>query len=226
MSDLEHRLTERKRAAKRNSYRNGCCSVQHLCPAHYEIARHYKRKRKPYADLRIEEIECVMRGRYGDILPDDEIGRCFVFVLANHMGEAGRIRVMLANYAPWYPEDDGDELIRRVERRRTKWRADTLAKFLNVTYAERAEHGLRTIGACDMPKKERTKLRRERYRERERELGRLRQAKRRQANGAKPQAESASRTKPWLAFGISRSTWERRGKPPPEWAGISEYRAA
>jgi hypothetical protein len=216
MSDLEQRLTERKRGAERNGYRNGCCSPRHLCPAHREIARHYKRKRKPfmYADKRIEEIEPVMFGRYGEVLPDDEMGRRFVTVLANHMGEAKRIRIMLANHAPWYPEDDADDLIRRVERRRTKLSADSLAKYLNVTYAERTKYGLRTIGAYDMPKEERTKLRRERYQERKRELDRVWQEKRRRANGAKPQAESASRTKPWLAAGFkSRSTWERHGKP-------------
>jgi hypothetical protein len=183
---------------------------------HAEIARRYS---KPFhfAEKRIEEVEDIALHRYGDILPEDEMGRRFVFVLANHMGEAKRILIMLANRAPWYPEDDADELIARVERRRTRWKPDTLAKFLNVTYAEHKDHKLRTIGALDMPKAERKALRRARYRERERGLDRLRKTKRRRANGAKPHAESASRTKPWEAAGYScRRTWERRGKPPPE----------
>jgi hypothetical protein len=49
--------------------------------------------------------------------------------------------------------------------------------------------------------------------ERGRQAWRKKQSSRRVA-GAKPHAESASRTRPWEAFGISRSTWERRGKPP------------
>jgi hypothetical protein len=58
-------------------------------------------------------------------------------------------------------------------------------------------------------------LRREKYRERERMLGRKRQAKWRRTNCATPRAESASRTKPWLAAGYKcRSTWERHGKMP------------
>jgi hypothetical protein len=171
-------------------------------------ARHYKRKRKPfvYADKRVKEIEGVMFGRYGDILPDEEIGRRFVTVLANHMGEARRIRALLAEYAPWYDEDDADELIRRVEHHRTKWRADSLAKFLNVTYAERAEHELRTIGACDMPKEERAKIRQERYRGRKRMLDRVWQEKQRRAAGKVTrevyEAASASRLKPWVAAGF------------------------
>jgi hypothetical protein len=216
MHDLVQRALERKRAPYDANYRNGCCSARHLCPAHREIARRYKRKRKPfvYADKRIEDIERVMCGLYGDILPDDDAGRRFVFALANHMDEAKRIRVMIANHAPWYPEDDADELIRRIERHRTKWRADSLAKFLGITYAERTRDGLRTIGACDVPKEERTRLRRERYRERERMLDRTRKSKRRRANGAKPHAESASRIEPWLAAGYKcRRTWERHGKP-------------
>jgi hypothetical protein len=117
----------------------GRCSgngFRHLCRAHAKIARKYRRPFS-FRDRRVEEIECVAFGLYdGDILPNDEKGRRFVFALANHLGEATRIRIMLANHAPWYDEDDADELIRRVERKRTQWSADSLAKFLGVTYAE------------------------------------------------------------------------------------------
>ena len=40
-----------------------------------------------------------------------------------------------------------------------------------------------------------------------------RKVAKRRANGVKPIDHSLSRTKPWEAFGISRRTWERRGKP-------------
>jgi hypothetical protein len=186
---------------------------RHLCRAHAKIARKYKRLFS-LRDRRVEDIEHLARCHYSDALPDDARGRRFVFALANHMRDATRIRIMISNYAPWYPEDDADDLIRRVERRPTKWSADSLAKFLKVTYAEHTKYRLGTIGAVDVPKQERKRRRQEKYRERKRALDRAWQAKQRRANGATPRAESASRTKPWLAAGFkTRRTWERHGKP-------------
>jgi hypothetical protein len=193
--------------------RNGR-SQGHLCSEHAEIARRYRAARKPFvfADKRLEELERLMRHQHGRTLPDNDEGRRFVTVLANHLGEAKRIRIWLNDHAPWYGEDDADELIERVERRRTRWRADTIAstKWLNVSYAERLALGLETIGAFDMPKEQRKQLRRERYRPKHRQNDRRWKAKQRRAKGCKPreqyEAESASRTRPWEAFGISRST--------------------
>jgi hypothetical protein len=48
------------------------------------------------------------------------------------------------------------------------------------------------------------------WRERKGEKARTRQERRRRKNGAKPQAESERRNKPWKAEGISRRTWYRR----------------
>jgi len=77
-----------------------------------------------------------------------------------------------------------------------------------VSDAERTDLRIWTIGAYDVPKAERLKRRKEN--------DRLDAKARRQARGAKPRELSASRTQPWEAFGISRSTWERRGKPLPQ----------
>jgi hypothetical protein len=79
------------------------------------------------------------------------------------------------------------------------WKADTLAKRLNLLSDERDRLKIRTIGAVDLNLKQRKERRRERDRL-------VKQVKRRAA-GAKPQAQSACRTKPWLAKGISRSKW-------------------
>jgi hypothetical protein len=51
---------------------------------------------------------------------------------------------------------------------------------------------------------------RERRRERARAADRDRKERARRAKGAKPRAQALSRTRPWDAEGISRSTWERR----------------
>src|SRR5262249_13253202 len=79
---------------------------------------------------------------------------------------------------------------------------------LHVSDAERTALKIWTIGAYDVPKAERIKRRKEKRR--------LADKARRQARGGKSRELSASRTRPWEGFGISRSTWERRGKPLPQ----------
>jgi hypothetical protein len=86
------------------------------------------------------------------------------------------------------------------------WTADNLARFLGVTYAQRQALGIRTIGSIDVKKGARRVLRQRK--------DRLYRERKRRAAGARPRAEyeanSLSRIKPWLAEGISRSTWERK----------------
>jgi hypothetical protein len=203
-------------------FKNGCCSARHLCPRHREIARRYGREHRFNLDSeRLDELHRLARARYGGTLPDNADGRRFAFVLAHVVGEPNRIRANLAELAPWYPDDDADKLIRAVAKRRYRWSADAIAspKWLNVSNAERDKLGLKTIGAYDMPKAEREKLRRDRYRPRKRTLGRAWRQRDRRKQGKPTRAEwlanSASRTKPWEAFGWCRRTWERHGKPAP-----------
>jgi hypothetical protein len=100
-------------------------------------------------------------------------------------------------------------------------RAATVGRNLDVTAEERWACDIRTMRAVDetpadaeAERKERDRERKRRKRraadkqarKRERERGR----RRRTAKGARPRAESLSRTRPWEARGISRSTWERR----------------
>jgi hypothetical protein len=196
-------------------FRNGCCSARHPCPAHREIAHRYRAGSRFVFDLnseRRDELIHLAHARYGDALPDNDEGERFACVMAHHISEPNRVRAYLDAAAPWYDEDDADKLIKSVARKPYRWTADTLAsaKWLNVSYEERQRLGLRTIGAFDMPKKEREALRRKDYRERKRELKR----RRRRANGMRPraqyEAESLSRTKPWETAGMSRATWYRR----------------
>jgi hypothetical protein len=75
-----------------------------------------------------------------------------------------------------------------------------------VTYAQRQALGIRTIGSIDVKKGARRVLRQRK--------DRLYRERKRRAAGARLRAEyeanSLSRIKPWLAQGISRSTWERK----------------
>jgi len=83
---------------------------------------------------------------------------------------------------------------------------DGWARALGLKYERRQFIGITTIGAIDVNKRERARLRK--LRRRQREEGH------RRALGARSQLESLSRTKPWKAEGMSRRTWYRRRKRP------------
>jgi len=91
-----------------------------------------------------------------------------------------------------------------------------------LSYAERCTLDIRTIGAFDVPKAKRAKLQKEKRRQRDRN----RKDEQRRAAGALARADylanSFSQARPWEAFGISRRTWERRGKPMPQAEAISD----
>jgi hypothetical protein len=84
--------------------------------------------------------------------------------------------------------------------------ADSLARFLGVTYPQRQRLGITTIGSVDVSRRAR-RLMRKRAR-------RLYWERRRRSRGARPRTEyvesSLMRIEPWKAEGISRRTWYRR----------------
>jgi hypothetical protein len=82
--------------------------------------------------------------------------------------------------------------------------ADNLAKFLGVTYEQRQQLGLTTIGSVNVGKRARKELRKLRDRK-------AKECKRR-AMGMRSQSQSLSATKPWRELGMSRRTWYRRNK--------------
>jgi hypothetical protein len=81
------------------------------------------------------------------------------------------------------------------------WKADSVARFLGVTYRQRTLLGLTTIGACDFSRRRR-KLQRK-------HKDRMHQERKRRERGARPQSQSLSQTRPWEAMNMSRRTWER-----------------
>ena len=86
-----------------------------------------------------------------------------------------------------------------------------MARMLDVTAEERWLCKIQTIAAVDETEAQAEARRREDRRAWDRERDRRRRA----AAGATPRHQSLSATRPWEAFGISRRTWERRGKPDP-----------
>lgn len=170
---------------------------------------------------RIIEIEMVLWDRYPSReLPDDDAGRADLRIVLHHIGRhtspniESAMRTWIAKHTPWLDEDEGDALIRYYLASKKKLpKADTLAGFLGLKYADRKRLGVRTIGAIDATKAERKAMRKAE----QRLADKARQEANRRAAGAKPHAESASRAQPWLDAGYKcRRTWERHGKRPPK----------
>jgi hypothetical protein len=106
--------------------------------------------------------------------------------------------LVLEHSAAWFAQLDSEAA---AEPRRPL-KADEVAAIVRMTAAERRAIGATTIGAVDMPKRERTKLRKE--------AKRAREERRRRAAGAKSRRASVNATRPWVEEGISRRTWFRR----------------
>lgn len=101
-------------------------------------------------------------------------------------------------------DTDAEQVIAGARQRRPIFNADKLGRYLRLSDAARSRTGIRTIGACDVSKRERTLRRKQRARERQERLRRRR--------GARPRSQSLSRVRPWEAEGISRRTWYRQRK--------------
>ena len=123
--------------------------------------------------------------------------------MVNHLAMLANPRLRIEDWlrrcAPWLDQALVDHLVAKAIASPIRWKADTLAKRLNLTSEERARLKIRTIGAVDLDKEQRKDRRRAYDRQ-------AKEAKRRAA-GTRPQAQSASRTKPWIVLGISRSKW-------------------
>jgi hypothetical protein len=171
--------------------------------------------------LRIAELNRLLTARHGgEVLADDDAGRDDVELVAHHLARcdvdpARRIASWIQLRAPWMPVGEREQLITRVLAKPLRWRADSLARRLNLTEAERRRLRTWTIGAVDFDRDQRRQARAARKRERDRKRAADRRAAARLlAGGRKTRtdyiATALSTTKPWKAAGISRRTWERR----------------
>lgn len=199
--------------------------------ANARVRRHQAKKRNgaPFsiAKRRITELTRLYADRYGPTLPDDDAGLDDARIIVRHMLHAGdphRAHRWLIEHTPWMPAPEREMVIRNAGSRAKLPKADTLARRLGLTFADRQRLNITTIGAIDADAEARKWLRRERDRQRK--------AARRRARGARPRHEyegnSVSRLKPWLTLGISRATWYRRTKtaPPVETPGRRETSAS
>lgn len=176
-----------------------------------------RRKSAPYDpnNRRIRELSKLAKERYPDgcgdyVLPDTPVGQRLAVALITHLACAGpRKSRWLSNFCaarvPWLDPDEIDVTQLHPDR------AQELGNLLQLTAAVRDELHITTIAPCDQTPEQRAALRKERKRLRDRERRRAqRQAARRMTRAAYLAANSVSKTKPWLALGISRATWFRR----------------
>ncbi|MGR9496967.1 hypothetical protein ACU8OJ_09345 [Rhizobium leguminosarum] len=178
---------------------------------------------------RMREIEKLIRHRHGDIVPEADDALIYVEVIASLALVEFKeefVDVVLGwatRWLPWAGKADIEDVIyERTKLRFSPLSADALGHALHLSYAERSTLNIRTIGAFDVPKRKRAKLQKEKRRQRDRS----RKEEQRRAAGALSRADylanSFSQARPWEAFGISRRTWERRGKPMPDPETISD----
>jgi hypothetical protein len=154
--------------------------------------------------IRIRDLHRLFRRRYcGEfyIFPDDDAGREDLAILASFYIHDRHLIRNIKVRAPWLIGDDLDDFLSSIVHP-IEWTSAKLADALNLHEAERVELGIVSIGAVDVTPEQRKAKRKARNRERKRET--------RRAKGAKPQARSKSRLKPWNSEGISRATWYRR----------------
>jgi hypothetical protein len=120
------------------------------------------------------------------------------------------LRKWAEKWAPRVAANKIDSVIARAIRKPRRWRADTAAKLLRLTMAERTAANIKTIGATDCDKAARAEQRKQRKRDRQR----ARDEANRRARGAKCRKEYIAKSVAALAraSGISRSTYYRRAK--------------
>jgi hypothetical protein len=162
---------------------------------------------------RIGALNKLFAHRYGGarhdyVFPDDDAGLEDLKILLHHYcwnNPLAMTRVIELR-APWVNDKQAANLIEQVEFDPLKWRSETLGKLLNFTGREWRQLRIRTITPVDMSRDERRY-----YSE---VLRKARRKIKRVLKGGKPRAtyegNSLSRTKPWVAQGISRTTWYER----------------
>lgn len=179
-----------------------------------EIALRYKRRGRPdISALRLRDLSELFARRYGHEWPDTETARADLVVIAHHLAALPgdprkRVLSWLKGKASWLSLKDADELLGDAIMKPRRWRADKLAWRLKLIEEDRKACRITTIGAIDLSRNQRAARRRE--------AKRLAKEVKRRAAGAKPRAEylaAARSSKPWLALGMSRASWFRRGKP-------------
>jgi hypothetical protein len=167
--------------------------------------------------LRQGDLIRLCQHRFGAVLPDDDAGRDSLLDLLCLASLATvdpekKMSNILEIRAPWMDAIEAEASVNIVNRMPIgdRWRiSKELGKRHRLTSAERERLGLRNIAPYDMSKEQLAEQRRAKDRARKR---RQRIEQKRSSRGAylAQFANSINKTKPWLAFGISKSAYYKR----------------
>jgi hypothetical protein len=164
--------------------------------------------------LRLYDMQAIFRARYGYALPDDDAGLsdlndllCVISTAANT--PETKMDHAVWQWAPWLDPDKAAAMIDFICRMPMPQRDLTryeLGRRQNVTMQVYLNLGLKQIWPHDM-----TVAQMQQYRKARDTVSR---EQRRRRAGVLTRADyvtkSHSKTKPWLADGVCRRTWERR----------------
>jgi hypothetical protein len=161
---------------------------------------------KPYSfdDKRADELIALAHDLHGPTLPSTPQTSDQVFAIANYLtDEPHRFKKWLADAAPWYCEDDADELLERLNRKRYRFRSTKLAQLFDVTWERKKRLGLETIIAKDTPA-DMIEAAKRRQRERDQQY----HHKQRRRLGMKIRTKSASQPKPPTEQRLMGDPWQ------------------
>jgi hypothetical protein len=163
--------------------------------------------------VRLGHVRRLLLHRYGPKLPNDDAGaddlRILLHVKAQCYVPKRREQALLSEIelsAPWMTNVTAAALAAEIAAKPMRLKADTLGRMLNLDWMTRERLRLWQIGAVDDDAEGRKRRRKQRHAER---MWRKRRAEGR-ADRQAYLASALSNTKPWLAMGISRRTYERR----------------
>lgn len=130
-----------------------------------EIAKRYRRRARhaskaQFAAIRLGELNRLYKARHGEQVPDNAAGRDLVLIAAHHIirlagHPKGKLMAWASMRAPWMTVAEIDATLAETASRPVTWKADTLAKRLNLAMAERQALRIGTIGAIDCSRAER-----------------------------------------------------------------------
>jgi hypothetical protein len=166
--------------------------------------------------VRLRELERLYAAR--QCLIDDDAGREYIGIAAHHIAHLGgeverHVIAWCQRWASWLPIDEARDLGKRVSAKPRKWKADSLAREVNLTAAERAALNITTIGAVDQTKRQRTEAAKERRSRRDRKRNELMAAAEGRILRARPGRPRKTSVPMWEKLGMSRASWYRNGKP-------------
>lgn len=157
------------------------------------------------AARRVLELKRIYYRQYANGLPHNGLGVKYAKYLLRTMAflPDDRREEWLSRHGQWIDPATRAYLLRLGPY----WYSPrSLGEHLELDDETREAARAWSIEACGVTKEERQVINLEK--------DRSRQERRRRKNGAKPQDQSLSRTKPWLLAGFKcRRTWERHGKP-------------